>query len=617
MESPRRLREEQTTRGMQEREMEPEKKKAFQELLKKELDQGIVTRIRYEEVGYISPVFIVPKPPKTDENGRLIKKWRKVVDCRRVNAEQVNIHFRMEGPETVQQLASENDWATSIDLKSAFNHLRVSERMRPFLAFCYDRECYAYRAMPFGSKHSPRLFTEALGYGMRFIRQNWQVRVICYMDDILLLHQDKEYLERSTLQIAVYLRYLGWTPSIDKCEFTPKHVIRFLGWSWSFITRTIEMTEEMQGAVQRMISETMRIAQRGGSMKCKRLGTVIGTLNFLRAQFPRASLYLRTMHSALTTGVNAAGWLGSFTVPRTILSELQFWLRNVSRNEPYCFVVRQSQATLTTDAAEPGWVADLRIGPQLFETSGFFSTQDSLPSSNQRETAAVLRSLLDFKSTLSQAGIRAMTVRSDNSATVCNLQRQGAGIALLHMTREIFKILQRLDIRINVAHIPGKDNGHADALSRMEVTGDYELKLEWFQRGIGALGEAATLDLFAHNRNNKLPRFVAMPGPLAEGAVAMDAFDYNWTSERLYIFPPVQLILRILRRLQEEKVRAIVVVPKWPSRPWWPLFREMALKTVELGEAEEVLKPGLAMTGSHITLRLPPGMFLMSVVDPK
>jgi hypothetical protein len=41
----------------------------------------------------------------------------------------------------------------------------------------------------------------------------------------------------------------------------------------------------------------------------------------------------------------------------------------------------------------------------------------------------------------------------------------------------------------------------------------------------------------------------------------------------------------------------------------------MKLITVELGMGDEVLRPGLAMTGSQVTLLLPKGMFLMAVVQ--
>jgi hypothetical protein len=59
---------------------------------------------------------------------------------------------------------------------------------------------------------------------------HWEVRIVAYMDDILLLHQDRSYLELSTLQIAIYLRSLGWTLSMEKREFMPAQDITFLGW---------------------------------------------------------------------------------------------------------------------------------------------------------------------------------------------------------------------------------------------------------------------------------------------------------------------------------------------------------------------------------------------------
>jgi hypothetical protein len=185
------------------------------------------------------------------------------------------------------------------------------------------------------------------------------------------------------------------------------------------------------------------------------------------------------------------------------------------------------------------------------------------------------------------------------------------------MTRQIFKLLQQLDIRIAVAHIPGKDSVLVDALSRMEVTGDYELKTEFFEQGLQALSVSPTIDKFAHNKNNKLPAFVAMEGPLAQGAAALDAFSLDWATGPPYLFPPVQLLLRLLAKVRDEKARAVLVAPKWPSQPWWTLLQSMKSNTVELGDALNVLSPGPGMTGSHITLKLPPGVMLMALIEPK
>jgi hypothetical protein len=172
----------------------------------------------------------------------------------------------------------------------------------------------------------------------------------------------------------------------------------------------------------------------------------------------------------------------------------------------------------------------------------------------------------------------------------------------------------RLDIRLHVAHILGKENMVVDALSRMEVTGDYALKPGKFHQALQLLEAHSTADLFAHALNRKLDRFMVMDGFLALGAVATDAFTFSWKKELPYAFPPIQLIGRMLQRVREERITAVVVMPKWTSEPWWNLFRDMQRMTIELGQSKEALSPGLAMTGSHVTLTLPPGLFLMALI---
>jgi hypothetical protein len=224
-EALRKLQQLKESKGMsKERQMDQDQREALEEQIKEELQQEIIVRIEYKEVGCLHPVFCVRKKTVKGEK----TEWRKIVDCRPANAQMETIHFRMDSPETVQQVAQEGDFATSLDLKSAFNHLRVHESLRPFLCFAYKGQCFAYQAVPFGAKHSPRYCTQALGYAVRYIREHWPVRIVAYMDDILLLHQDPKVLELCTWQIARCLQCLGWTPSIHNCEFIPKQTIKFL-----------------------------------------------------------------------------------------------------------------------------------------------------------------------------------------------------------------------------------------------------------------------------------------------------------------------------------------------------------------------------------------------------
>jgi hypothetical protein len=135
-----------------------------------------------------------------------------------------------------------------------------------------------------------------------------------------------------------------------------------------------------------------------------------------------------------------------------------------------------------------------------------------------------------------------------------------------------------------------------------------------YQQDMQWLGASPTLDLFAHKLNKKLAGLMAMDGPLAKGAVRTDAFSFTWRGELVYAFPFIRLVGRVIQRIQEENLCAVVEVPKWPSHWWWSVFWAQQVRTVELGMSEQVLHPGLAMTGSHVSLELPPGLFLMALV---
>jgi hypothetical protein len=88
-----------------------EQEQAFRELLDEELGAGIVVLVPHTYPRFLNSVFMVPK-----KGG----KWRKVVECRTINVQQFFTHFRMNGPEVVQVIALSGNWATALDINSAF-----------------------------------------------------------------------------------------------------------------------------------------------------------------------------------------------------------------------------------------------------------------------------------------------------------------------------------------------------------------------------------------------------------------------------------------------------------------------------------------------------------------
>jgi hypothetical protein len=84
---------------------------------------------------------------------------------------------------------------------------------------------------------------------------------------------------------------------------------------------------------------------------------------------------------------------------------------------------------------------------------------------------------------------------------------------------------------------------------------------------------------------------------------------YDWRGEVPYLFPPVQMIPRVLQKVAMEQITAVMVLPEWPSRPWWNLMRGMAVAQGRLGKSEVALRPGPSL--EQRLAKVPPGEFLM------
>lgn len=92
-----------------------------------------------------------------------------------------------------------------------------------------------------------------------------------------------------------------------------------------------------------------------------------------------------------------------------------------------------------------------------------------------------------------------------------------------------------------------------------------------FSRICNTLG-VPDIDLFASRVNAKCDKYISWKKD--PGSIAVDAFTVKWT-EFFYAFPPFSLILKVLRKVEMEGCRGILVVPDWPSQPWYPLCMEM------------------------------------------
>ena len=121
------------------------------------------------------------------------KKDKQMINLRPLNQFLHYRHFKMEGIQVVKDILCHKDWLTRIDLKDAYFAIPIHSLDRKFLRFRWQKKSFQFNCLPFGLSSAPRVFTKALRPVIGYLR-NKGVRCVVYIDDILLMHQDRAKL---------------------------------------------------------------------------------------------------------------------------------------------------------------------------------------------------------------------------------------------------------------------------------------------------------------------------------------------------------------------------------------------------------------------------------------
>ena len=141
---------------------------------------------------------------------------------------------------------------------------------------------------------------------------------------------------------------------------------------------------------------------------------------------------------------------------------------------------------------------------------------------------------------------------------------------LHNITKEIWQWCERRRIIVFASYINTKDNYEADQLSRMKFQDtEWELNEDAFSQITHYFGYPE-IDLFASRSNAKCPRYITWKND--PDAYAVDAFTISWKNKLFYAFPPFSLITKTMQKIINDKANGIVVVPYWPTQPWFPVF---------------------------------------------
>ena len=192
------------------------------EELSKLLQKGVLIPADPQQPGFYSHTFTIPK--KTGEQ-------RLIINLKGLNHYIPHVHFKMENIQQLQDILLPNDWMVKIDLKEAYYSVPIHPHSQDLLRIWWNGSPYKFTCLPFGLSSAPRTFTKLLKPVVAFLRQRG-VRLVIYIDDILIMADTKEKAAAHLILTLDVLEYLGFLINYDKSIVEPTQLIDFLGF-WS------------------------------------------------------------------------------------------------------------------------------------------------------------------------------------------------------------------------------------------------------------------------------------------------------------------------------------------------------------------------------------------------
>ncbi|XP_053289751.1 LOW QUALITY PROTEIN: uncharacterized protein LOC128450365 [Pleuronectes platessa] len=487
----------------------------LQELLRKnaisKVPQGEETQ------GFYSRYFLVPK-----KTGGV----RPILDLSLFNKSIMERRFHMLTIKQVLECVHQGDWFTSIDLKDAYFHVPIVSKHRRYLRFSFQGIQYQYNRLPFGYSLAPRTFSKCVETALEPLHRTG-MRVLFYLDDLLLLARSREEAALQTKTLVCHLSSLGFTINWKKSSALPAQFVTYLGVELDSVSMRARLSQQRSEALTALLRRitppnvvtVLSVMRLLGMMSAAHVVVPLGLLHMRRLQRWFIRLHVDPVRQRRRM----------VAVPPSVKADLIHW---------------KNPRTLS---------AGVPLGRAASHISVF---TDAL------ELLTVWKVLQHFAPLLRDQHI---LVRTDNKATAAYINRQGGvrSAQLLNIARRLLLWTHTHFLSVRAVYIPGVLNTGADIMSRGGPRhGDWSLHPE-------------LVDLFASRGNAQCALWFSL-SVRDNPPLGVDALAHRpWPRTLLYAFPPGPLIPRFLDRVREERLSAILVAPERTGASWFPCLQRL------------------------------------------
>lgn len=519
------------------------------------LEKNAIEKCKKGKDQFVSSFFLVPKPDGTK---------RFILNLKGLNKFIETPHFKMEDLRSAKNLVTSGAFMASLDLKDAYFLVPVHENSRKYLRFIFKGQIYQFTCLPFGLSTSPYIFTKIMKPVMNVLRGRGFLSTI-YLDDIFCIDRSFKLCKNNIIESKQFLEELGFILNKDKSSLIPSQRCKFLGFIFDSVRYTIELPDKKKNQIKNLIPKFTV----GKSCKIRDFAVLLGVLNSCCPAVAYGFVHCKSLEREKFLALIASDgdYDGNMIIKSKLSKDLNWWKVNSQiginpmRTAKYALEI-------SADASLTGWGAYCNGR----SANGWWNDKERKCHINYLELLGAFLALKCFATNFHDCEI---LLRLDNTTAIAYVNKAG-GIqfpVLTNLAQQIWEWCEIKRIWIRASYIPSKQNIYADAASRISnIDTEWELSDKAFEKIVKKFG-SFTIDLFATYSNKKVKKFCSrFPNP---GVFRVDAFTVSWRKEYAYAFPPFALILPALKKFITDEAEGVIVVPNWPTQPWFPLFNSL------------------------------------------
>jgi hypothetical protein len=531
-------------------------------------------------------------------------KPRVILDARYLNLWTPSPPMSYEGLKSFRYGVAKGDYLITIDHKSGYHHVPLTENSWTFVGFRWRGQYYVFMVLPFG--WAPACFIyNALSTTLAAYLRTLGLHVIVYLDDfgIVLKCEWPEKVKGLYTALVLMIKFLaGYYVSRTKSNLSWNTTAQLLGFGIDTVRQLFFVPEKKLEVIFALITEVLDTTN--GRFPLQKFQSLCGKVQALSLAVPPVSLFLREAYDLLArANLSDAPFV---TVTAKLKSELRM-LFQLRRWERLSHWKKERHIRLYTDASSFAWGAVLYLDDETRRANGAFPVHQAGLHINIKEFIAVAQALSAFRGCIPPCYLE---IYVDNTAVQYSALRGSSPDELARaLSRHLLQWQLYHNVTIRFHRVPSKEN-IADAESRLPglrggqppvlERGDHRLNPRLFHSLQSRMQQRFTIDACANPRNTQTPRFIARDWWPHPGCVAADVLSYSFPPlpdgrcEFIYCNPPWTILAPVWVHFRQCRAAGALVFPWQPRKPWFGMIMAQAKSVGVLarrGDASVFLQP--------------------------